>query len=574
MKKIFKTLLLLAAVTTSTGVFVSCSDDDLPQADALFRPIINDDDNIEMGLDENLSPYMIVTWDNYTDANQYTVRLESTDGTDKKEITTSELQCRFEGLQYDKEYFIYISSANTASGLSSKEYSITATTPDYPTHLETPASTDIIDIAVRVKWAAGVSYDRLVVIKDSDDEQVAEVAVSAEDNAAHEKVIYGLDPKTTYRVEAWNGTTYLGKKRVSTAAAETFGGSVVDLRGMDSDKAWKWVSTENLDSLVNVYPDQDITIVMEGGTSYRLQTVKLPSTAGTIKFVTGLTLAGNAVWKVSGNFDLANGVNLGGIAFEKIEFTDDDTADESKQRAASNFGGTYLFNQNSDAVIGTLSLKSCSVRYKRGVLRIRSTNVVDNYIIDDCIFEYIGGYGISNVDNDGAAIRNIKVTNSTFANCVRLFVNTKSKANSAQKVEIENCTFVYFAGSSRGLIELQENNIPGGITIKNCIYGSAGEIHTAPQEGIKGWTGSVVPSVVDCYFTKDLVWALKDDGTPNNAFDGTTLATDTKGTFRAPNPGTYTDADGNEKPVLEPGDYTLINADAIKAKVGDPRWLP
>ena len=83
-----------------------------------------------------------------------------------------------------------------------------------------------------------------------------------------------------------------------------------------------------------------------------------------------------------------------------------------------------------------------------------------------------------------------------------------------------------------------------------------------------------MPNVVDCFFTSDLVWALKDDGTPNNAFDGTTLATDTKGTFRAPNPGTYTDADGNEKPVLEPGDYTLINADAIKAKVGDPRWLP
>ena len=575
MKKIFKTLLLLATVTVSTGAIISCGDDDdLAKADALFRPIINADDNIEMGLDQNLSPYMIVTWDNYTDANQYTVRIESADGTDSQSINTSDHTCRFENLQYDKEYFVYISSANTTTGLASKEYSITATTPDYPTNLETPASTDIIDIALRIKWADGVTYDRLVVIKDADDEQVAEVAVTADDNAAHEKIIGGLEPKTTYRIEAWNGTTYLGKKRATTAASEKFDGEGVDLRGMDVDKAWKWVSTDNLDSLVRVYPDKDITIVLEGGTSYRLQTVKLPTTAGTIKFVTGLTLSGNAVWKVSGNFDLANGINLGGIAFEKIEFTDDDTADESKQRAAGNYGGTYLFNQNSDAVIGTISLKNCTVRYKRGVLRIRSTNVVDNVIIDDCIFEYIGGYGITNVDNDGAAIRNIKVTNSTFANCVRLFVNTKSKTSSAQKVDIENCTFVYFAGSSRGLIELQENEIPGGITMKNCIYGSAGEVHSAPQQGIKGWTGKVVPNVVDCFFTSDLVWALKDDGTPNNAFDGTTLATDTKGTFRAPNPGTYTDADGNEKPVLEPGDYTLINAEAIKAKVGDPRWLP
>ena len=64
MKKIFKTLLLLATVTASTGAIISCGDDDdLAKADALFRPIINSDDNIEMGLDENLSPYIIVNWD-------------------------------------------------------------------------------------------------------------------------------------------------------------------------------------------------------------------------------------------------------------------------------------------------------------------------------------------------------------------------------------------------------------------------------------------------------------------------------------------------------------------------------
>ena len=151
MKNILKTMLLLATVATSTGAFVSCSDDDdLPKADSLFRPIINTDDNIVMGLDENLAPYMIVTWDNYTSANQYTVKVEATDNSDSKEITTSELTCRFDNLQYDKEYFVYISSANTQTGLSSKAYSLTATTPDYPTSLITPAATDIIDIAARI----------------------------------------------------------------------------------------------------------------------------------------------------------------------------------------------------------------------------------------------------------------------------------------------------------------------------------------------------------------------------------------------------------------------------------------
>ena len=347
---------------------------------------------------------------------------------------------------------------------------------------------------------------------------------------------------------------------MTTVASENYIGEVVDLRSLDEKESLKWISTNNLDSIVSLYPDKDINIILQGGMNYRLETVKLPSTAGTLKFVTGLTLKGNAIWNVTGNFDLANGVNLGGISFEKVTFTDD----ESKPKTGSNYGGTYIFNPQSDAVIGTVSFKTCEVRYKRGVLRIRATNVVENFIADDCIFEYIGGYGITNVDNNGAAIKNIKVTNSTFANCVRLFVNTKSKDIECGTTLIENCSFVYFSGSSRALIELQEKVWRGGINIKNCIYGSCGEVHTKPQEGIKGWSGTVVPSAEKVLFTNDLIWAIKDDGTPNNALDGTALSTDTKGTFKNPNP------EGD----LMPGDYTLLNADAIKAKVGDPRWLP
>jgi hypothetical protein len=567
MKKIIKSIWLFAAVTMGLGTtLVSCGDDDnLTTADALFRPIISEDDNIEVGLDENNVPYIVVTWDNYTDANQYTVKVESVDGTDSKEIKTDKTSCRFDNLQYDKEYFVKISSANTNTGLASKEYSVTTTTLDFPTNLITPASTDIIDIAARIKWKDGNSYDMLKIIKEDNDSLVAEITLTEEDNASLEKIVTGLQPKTTYKVEAYKDGKYQGKKRVTTVAAENYKGVVIDLRDMDAKESLKWISTENLDSIVQLNPDQDIVFVLQGGMHYRLQTVKLPSTTGTLKFVTGLTLHGNAVWNVTGNFDLDKDVNLGGVAFEKIEFTDD----ESKPKTGSNYGGTYLFNPQSNAVMGTVSLKSCTVRYKRGILRIRSTNVVENFIADDCIFEYIGGYGITNVDNNGAAIRNIKVSNCTFANCVRLFVNTKSKDDSAKKVEIENCTFVYMAGVSRGLIELQENEIPGGISIKNCIYGSAGEIHTEPQPaegegGIKGWTGAVVPKVENCYFTSDLIWRMKEDGSLENPFDGTTLSTDTRHTFANPNP----------EGELMPGNYTLINAEAIKAKVGDPRWLP
>ena len=560
MKKTVKSLLLIAAVIMGMGTFVSCSDDDLPKADALFRPVINEDDNIEHGLDANDSPYMIINWDRYASANQYIVKIEANDGSDTREIKTDTTVYRFDNLQYDKEYNISISAANTQTGLSSKAYTLTTTTLDFPTSLISPSNLDLIDIQARIKWAKGIQYDKLVIVKDTENEIVGEFDVTESDNLAAEKIVSGLEPKTSYRVEAYKNGNYQGKKRFSTVASESYTGEVVDLRSLDEKESLKWISTHNIDSIVNLYPNKDINIILKGGMHYRLETVKLPTTAGTLKFVTGLTLEGNAIWNVTGNFDLANGINLGGISFEKITFTDD----ESKPKTSSNYGGTYLFNQNSDAVIGTVSLKSCEVRYKRGVMRIRGKNVVENFIAEDCIFEYIGGYGITNVDNNGACVKNIKVRNSTFANCVRLFVNTKSKDIPCGTALIENCTFAYFAGASRALIELQEKEWKGGISIKNCIYGSCGEVHTAPQEGIKGWSGTIVPSTEKVFFTNDLIWAMKDDGTPNNAFEGTTLSTDTKGTFKKPNP----------EGELMPGDYTLINADAIKAKVGDPRWIP
>ena len=189
------------------GTFVSCSDDDdLAKADALFRPIITDD-NIEMGLDDNLVPYMNVKWDNYTDANQYTVSVEPVDASvAPKTITTSELSCHFDGLEYDKEYFVYISAANTTTGLSSKAYSLTAITPDYPTNLSTIQTTDIIDIAARVRWTPGVYYDRLRVL-DDDGEVVTEVALTEEDNAAAQKVVYGVFTiqNSTFLPPFWNG---------------------------------------------------------------------------------------------------------------------------------------------------------------------------------------------------------------------------------------------------------------------------------------------------------------------------------------------------------------------------------
>ena len=567
MRKIYKTMLLLLAATAGMGTFVSCSDDDdLAKADALFRPIITDD-NIEMGLDDNLVPYMNVKWDNYTDANQYTVSVEPVDASvAPKTITTSELSCHFDGLEYDKEYFVNISAANTTTGLSSKAYSLTAITPDYPTSLSTIQTTDIIDIAARVRWTPGVYYDRLRVL-DDDGEVVTEVALTEEDNAAAQKVVYGLSPKTSYRVEAYAGDSYKGKKRFTTAASENFSGEVIDLRGLDEDKAWKWFSTgsgsayaNTLDSLIKTeYQDKDITVVLEGGTRYRISTIELPATAGTITFVTGLSLAGEAQMGVEGNFRVAGSSNVNGIVFNKIAFTDTD----SKPRTDSHYGATYIFNLNqTDGNIGTLKFQDCSIKYKRGICRIQTGATIENVIIDNCVIDSISGYGITNADNAKADIQNIKITNTTVSNAEKICVGTKGLQPNS--LVVENCTFVYTVADAKPFFDFKSGNwstFKDKFIFKNCLIGMAGrnkeELATT---GISGWSGDLQPECSDIYYTSDLLWqpVSEEDPSPRAAFPGTMLSTNTAQTFQDA-------ASSNFKVITN-------ELGGTKPKPGDPRW--
>ena len=151
MKKIFKSMLLLMAVAMGVSFVASCSEDDLPGMDSLFRPVINESDNITHGLDEDNKAYMIINWDNYKNANQYVVRIEANDGTDTREATTDTTFYRFNDLQYDKEYNVSLIATNTTTNLQSKAFTLTTTSLDYPTSLATLQATDIIDIAARVR---------------------------------------------------------------------------------------------------------------------------------------------------------------------------------------------------------------------------------------------------------------------------------------------------------------------------------------------------------------------------------------------------------------------------------------
>lgn len=478
MKKIFKTLLLLSTITAGTGIFISCSDDDnLTKADALFRPIINASDNIETGLDANNVPYMVITWDNYTDADQYTVKVEPVDASvSPKEITTSELTCRFDNLEYDKEYFVYISSANTKSGLSSKPYSLTTTTPDFPTKLTTPASTDLIDTQARIKWG-NVDYTQLKVYKDSNDSLVADTVLTESILAAKEIIFKGLTQKTSYRVEAYLNGAYQGKKRFTTAAAEKYDGVVIDLRG-NADGA-SYITTDQLAADVAANPDQDITYVLEGGTTYKISGgTQIPGTAKTVKFVTGLTLSGNAIFRSGGGMGIVSGQDVYGIAYEKIDFISDKAMPGGGYEVETNhdqgWGGRQVFNINGvGATITNLSFKNCSMTGYRAVVRSQKDgDNINNIVLEDCVINAIGDQGVLTTTNKKGDWRNVTMKNCTVTNIVMLC----DFRSSVQTINftIENCTFCYApkettANANTPMFRMGTGNV--ALKVKNTLFG-------------------------------------------------------------------------------------------------------
>lgn len=558
MKTILNKLLLIAVASLGFVTLVSCSDDDDATLDRLFRPILKD---VVTGLGAENKPYMTLEWDKYASANMYVARIESTDGKDVKEITTEENTCTFNDLAYDQDYNVYIYSMNTETGLQSKEYTTIATTPDLPTLLANISTSNIIDTQVRVKWSDGAVYDSLAVVNDLTNELAAYHLVTPEDLTAENVIIRNLEPSTAYRVEAYLDKAYQGKKRFTTAASENYEGTVIDLRSMTEEESYKWFSMSStseyenaIDSLVKTYPDQDITIVFQGGVKYRIPTVNIPSTTGKIKFVTGLTLSGNAEFCVTGSMAVASNANVNELAFDKISFIDD----ESKPKTSSNYGGTYLFNFNqANATCGKINIKDSEIKYKRGVCRIQTTASIDEFCIDNCIVDSIGGYGITNADNANALINNVVVKNSTLSNCALVFVATKGP--DFKSVTVENCTFVYSVAKSRYLFNFKGKSVADGIVLKNCLLGVTGETPKKLSDAFSGWVGNTVPEASGLYFTNDLKWKMTtaEPPEPEAQFDGITLSTDTKGTFANP----------------ETGDFRIINTAELKdSHPGDPRW--
>lgn len=548
MKNIFKYSILLTAFFTV--MLTSCEQEEvLPEAERLFRPII--------GSGTVSGTWFSLTWDDYTDASYYELELSTdTFQTVLRTIATDSAKYTFTGLEYDMTYQIRIRSIgsevlSTGDTIKSKYNIYEVSTSDYPTQLKTPSSADMIDKSIRVSWnVTGLTYSRIDIMVTRDSVYKS-VSLTDADNQKGELVISGLKPSQTYLAMIYSGDEYKGKKTFKTLPSQVFDGAVIDLRdSMDVADPYKSftsaVSKLNPDSFPN-----GLTIVLAGGMKYEMMT---PMVTADLHVVTGLSLQGNAIFEVSGNFDAptqAEGVKPS-LTLEKITFTDH----PSKLKTTSNFGGTYLINFSATSSLSEVTIKDCDIRYKRGIFRIKAATVVDKVTIDNCVVDSIGGYGILNLDNGGAMMTDVVIKNSTFSHITGYLLRDAAKTlTSPNSIIVENVTTCYAPESTRYLLELTDQTFPGGIVIKNCIFGSVnGDPATITANGLRHNSTNVTQE--GNYKTSDLVWAVPVGGTvPSYPIECEDLGKTSAEIFADP-------AALNFKVT----DSKLVN------KAGDPRW--
>jgi len=543
MKSIYNFIRVLTLIVICSILYTGCkkAETNTLTADRLFRPIVTIPNYSGTTID--------LAWDRYAGAKTFQLEI-SVDSfkTILRSVRTDTTRYTFANLNYDTKYQLHVYSVGavktTATGDTIKSLIYTlpdVTTLDYPTYLVSPTSSDVVDNAIRVNWTISAnSYTRIDVLKGTT--LVTSANLTAADNTAGSKIIGGLLPSTTYIVKIYNGTAYMGKKTITTAAAQIFTGDVVDLRGFTDAKALTLITQAYVDSLSLAHP-AGFNLILSGGTTYGVGTISITVPMNT---VTGLSFKGKAVMAMDGNF-VVPAKTVDAIRFEKIYFSEGLT----KNRVTS-YGANYLFNFNvAGAILNSLTLENCDLKYKRGGIRLQTTATINAITINKCLVDSINDYGVINNGNAASYIKDIVVTNSTFSHCTKFFVGGQTLG--IRSLDMEFCT-TYFVPQAVGnyLFDYNTNTVPGGIIIKSSLFGTGA---AATSNGMRSSCTNI--NITNCYKANDLTWTLNTALTAPNApiNDFINMTKTTAQIFTDP-------VNGNLK-VTDP---------LLVGKVGDPRW--
>jgi hypothetical protein len=528
MKKIVNIKQLSLSAIIIMLLFAACKEEKLSDPDRLFRPIVSG--NIG-------GTWITAIWDRYEGSLWYQVEFSEYEDFSVilKDTTVEETSITIDNLEYNTEYFFRIQAFG--NNIESRPVVYTTKTGKYPTKLFVPVSNDMIDTQARVRWE-DIDYDSVRVFTGKT--HVKTVVLTPAENADKVLIITDLAPTTTYTVKAYLAGEYKGEQDYKTAAAQVFEGDYVDLRGLSAESAYSILTQEQFDSWAETYPN-GFTVVLEGGMNYEIPTINMSVST---KIVSGLSFLGPAVWQFNGGIGVNPSTDIGYITLEGLIVTDHPSA----LRTSANYGARYLIDirsTNAENKVGEIKVIDCDVRYKRGFLRAQAAIEVEKVTIENCVIDSMGGYGVVNADNSATYIKNVVIKNTTISHSDKILVDTKSiPVDQLNSVLMENVTIA--TKGSNYVLDYPDKTIPGGITIKNCLFGN---IDGATPKGMRSASSNI--TVDECFRASDVQWT--------NPIEMETLSETTAGIF----------VDANSMNFRFKPDFTNSK---VVGKIGDPRW--
>ena len=483
MKTYKNNLKLLFAFSLALLALIACKEDDeqLDEATRLFRPVLNEDLYAEgntiivnMAKLKRASSYRLEVSRDTFQTVEYTIQADTNFVEINEALVGEELfystlyQVRAQALSDDSEFDSRIADFGSVR------------TERFPTILNLPVRTDVTDIAARVTWQVlGADVTEIRVFAENDlrlqNALFDPRPVTADEAAAGEAVVTGLNPETTYQIAIYSGDaekTLRGWVNYTTREADIdpARADVIDIRDQTDPAA--------VENAILSAPSGSVILIAHGS-SYDLPSTPLTKSI-TIQAAYGFGEQ-KAVLSTTGNWNLdSSASSITNIHFINLEIRGED------------IGGDYIFNPSSGSIaVGEVLFENCKITNFRGIMRIRANIIVDEFVISNSIVDSIGNYGIFTTDTDPgnpqtATVNNIRLLNSTF-NYIELGVQSR---NNSQNITIESCTFANFIKSSRFIFRYRgsdgNNNVLNGISIKNSIFGHNWDEGDTGVYGIQG----------------------------------------------------------------------------------------
>ena len=448
---------------------------------------------------------------------------------DKEDARITTSPYTMTGLEGSTKYYFRIKSCATNGKGSTWKY-LDDTESNYS--FTTKSEQIILDVVpgsktVKVSFKAGKQITEAQIVKD--DEVLVSQPVTADEVAAGELTISGLNAKTSYTVQLLNGENVRGKMKFTTTEPFPDGYEVINVSAGDDVK--DLLANATSDKVVVVFPQgMEYTALNEEA---QTSTIKVPENIKSVYF-----------WGAAGESKAT--VKFKGVSFDSSSMDVVRFYNLNLQYGANSDG--YVLNQSGTFTLNSLEMEKCDVKDIRGIFRFQSivNSTVNAIKINDCVLTNIGTYGIVNTkDQKSLTLGTVSITNSTLNTINSVLTNT-SQANFS--IILDHCTIWNCVPATKPYFDLQKQT---GVTVActNSLIGAYYDFKDAAQT-VKGSSLKDIDATGTVY-TSDFNW--------NSGYEIGSQISETSAQLWA-------------NPAKTGADFTVQNSSY--KNLGDPRWIP